>query len=72
MNSHGGGTCLLRVMKSRGMRWAGNVQACKFLVGKHETERGNLDDPDTHRRTILKWIIQKHGGMGQTDLSGPE
>jgi hypothetical protein len=48
------------------------VQACKVLVGKHEKERGNLEDPDTNRRKILKWILQKYGGMGQTDLSGQE
>jgi hypothetical protein len=57
-------------MKSRGMRRAGNVRACKVLVGKRETEKGNLEDPDTNRRKILKWILQKCGGMGQTDLSG--
>jgi hypothetical protein len=59
-------------MKSRGMRWAVNVQACKVLSGKREKERSNSEDPDTNRRTILKWILQKYGGMGQTDLSGQE
>jgi hypothetical protein len=44
----------------------------KVLVGKHETETCNLEDPDTNRRKILKRILQKYGGMGQTDLPGKE
>jgi len=44
------------------------VQACKVLVGKRETERSNLEDLDTNRRKILKMILQKCGGMGQSDL----
>jgi hypothetical protein len=28
--------------------------ACKVLVGKREKGRGNLEDPDTNRRKILK------------------
>jgi hypothetical protein len=44
----------------------------QFLVGKCEKERGNLEDPDTNRRTILKWVLQKCGWMQQTDLFGQE
>jgi len=32
------------------------VQACRVLVGKREKEIGNLEDPDTNSRKILKWI----------------
>jgi len=34
--------------------------------------RDNLEDPDTNRWKILKWILQIYGGMQQTDLSGQE
>jgi hypothetical protein len=48
------------------------VQKCGVLVGKREKQKSHLADPDTNRRIILKWILKKCGGMGQTDLPGLE
>jgi hypothetical protein len=53
---------IVRVVKSRRMRWARHVARIgeergvhKVLVGKPEAKRP-LGDPDVHGRTILRWI----------------
>jgi len=56
---------IFRVIKSRGMRWAGHVAR----VGRAELyieccwgnlrERDHLDDPDVDGRIILRWIFRK-------------
>jgi hypothetical protein len=54
---------IIRVIKSRRLRWAGHV-ACmeesrggyRVLVGKPEG-RGHLKDPGIDGRIILKWIL---------------
>ena len=56
---------IVRVVKSRRMRWAGHV-ACmgegrgvhRVLVGK-PTERAHWEDPDVDGRIILRWIFKK-------------
>jgi hypothetical protein len=56
---------IVRVVKSRRMRWAGHV-ACmgqgrgvyRVLVGKPE-ERDHWEGPDVDGITILKWIFRK-------------
>ena len=56
---------IVRVIKSRRMRWAGHVArmgerggACRILVGKPE---GNihLEDPGVDGRILLRWIFWK-------------
>jgi hypothetical protein len=56
---------IIRMMKSRRMRWAGNValkgekrNACKILVGKPERARP-LGRPRHRREDILKQIIER-------------
>jgi hypothetical protein len=58
-------TNVIRVIKSRRLRWAGCVVrkgekrgAYRVLVGKRE-ERDHLEDPDVHWKMILKWILKK-------------
>jgi hypothetical protein len=67
---------IIRVMKSRMMRWAVHVahmgerrNAYRVLVGKPERRR-RLRRPDMDGRTILKWIFEKLGwGMDWIDLA---
>ena len=55
---------IVRVIKSRGMRWAGHV-ACmgewrgvyRVLVGKPEV-KNHLGDPGVDGRIILRWIFR--------------
>jgi hypothetical protein len=54
---------IIRVIKSRRLRWAGHVarmgkrrDAYRALVGKPEG-RNHLEDPGIDRRIILKWIF---------------
>ena len=55
---------IIRVIKSRRLRWAGNVacmgerkSAYRALVGKLR-EGDHLKDPGINGRIILKWIIE--------------
>jgi len=56
---------IVRVIKSRKMRWAGHVARMgerrgvyRVLVGKPE-ERDLLEDPSLHGRIMLRWIFRK-------------
>ena len=60
---------IVRVVKSRRMRWAGHVARMvegrdvhRVLVGKPEGKRP-LGDPDADGRTILRWIFRKWEGV---------
>jgi hypothetical protein len=68
---------IVRVIKSRRMRWAGHVgrmgrgEACTgFLVGKTEGKRP-LEDLGVDGRIILSWIFRKWGcgGMDWIELA---
>ena len=61
---------IVRVIKSRIMRWAGHVArmgekrgAYRVLVRKPE-EKNHLLDQDVDGRIILRWIFRKWGGCG--------
>ena len=62
---------IVRVIKSRRMRWAWHVAhmrqrrgACRFLVGKPSL-KDHLESPDVDVRLILSWIFRKlHWGHG--------
>jgi hypothetical protein len=65
---------IIRVIKSRRMRWAGHVAhmgeergACRILVGRPEG-RNHVEDPDVDGRIILKWIFKKWDWGGWTGL----
>jgi len=56
---------ILRVIKSRRMRWTGHVPrmgerrgVCRYWWGNMK-ERDNLGDPSVDRRIILKWIFRR-------------
>jgi len=56
---------IVRVIKSRGMRWAGYVARMedrrgvyKVLMGKPEGKK-HLEDPRIDGRIILRWIFRK-------------
>jgi hypothetical protein len=56
---------IVRVIKSRRMRWAGHVACmgesrgvCRVLVGK-SGERNHLEDPGVDVTIILRWIFRK-------------
>ena len=60
---------IVRVVKSRRMRWAGHVARMgkgrgmhRVLVGKPEGKRP-LGDPDVDGRIILRWIFRKWEGV---------
>ena len=62
-------TNIVRVVKSRIMRWVGHVARMgegrgvhRVLVGKPEG-RGYWGDPDADGRTILRWIFRKWEGV---------
>jgi hypothetical protein len=59
---------IIRVIKSRRMRWAGHVARMaegrggyRVLVGRPEG-RNHLEDPGVDGRIILKWIFKKWDG----------
>ena len=60
---------IVRVVKSRRMRWAGHVASMgegrgvhRVLVGKPEGKRP-LGDPDVDGSIILRWIFRKGEGV---------
>jgi hypothetical protein len=61
---------IIRITKSRRMRWAGHVarmgekrNACRLLVGKPEGKRP-LEDQDVGGWIVLGWILERwDGGM---------
>ena len=60
---------IVRVVKSRRMRWAGHVPHMGEGRGVHRVlvgnlrERGHLGDPDVDGRIILRWIFRKWEGV---------
>jgi hypothetical protein len=67
---------IVRVVKSRRMRWAGHVARMgegrgmhRVLVGKLEVRRP-LGYPDVDGRIILRWIFRKWEGIVGTGWSG--
>ena len=56
---------IVRVVKSRRMRWAGHVACMGEGRGVHRVlvERGHWGDPDADGRTILRWIFRKWEGV---------
>jgi hypothetical protein len=66
---------IVRVVKSRRMRWAGHVARMgedkgvhRVLVGKPEGKRP-LGDQDVDGRIILRWILRKLEGVVGTGWS---
>ena len=66
---------IVRVVKSRRMRWVGHVARMgegrgvhMVLVGKPEGKRP-LGDPDADGRIILRWIFRKWEGVVRTGWS---
>jgi hypothetical protein len=59
---------IVRVVKSRRMRWAGHV-VCIGGRGVHrvlwgsQRERDHLGDPDVDGRIILRWMFRKLEGL---------
>jgi hypothetical protein len=60
-----GSPSIIRMMKSRRMRWAGHV-ACMGRRGMHigflwqsQKERDHYEDLDVGGRIILKWILER-------------
>jgi hypothetical protein len=63
---------VIRMIKSRRIRWAGHVaritekmNAYRILVGRPEGKR-QVGKPRHRCRIILKWIVEKHGGVAWT------
>ena len=66
---------IVRVIKSRRMRWAGHVTRMeegrgvhKVLMGKPDL-RGHWGDQDVDGRIILRWILRKWEGVVGTGWS---
>jgi len=77
LNDLYGSPNIVRVIKTRRMRWEGHVVHMgdrrgiyRVLVGKSEG-KSNLEDPGIDGRIILKWIFRKLdvGGMDRIDLA---
>ena len=66
---------IVRVVKSRRMRWAGHVARMGEDRGVHRVlvgnlrERGNWGDQDVDGRIILRWIFRKLEGVVGTGWS---
>jgi hypothetical protein len=67
---------IVRVIKSRGIRWVGHIASLRekrgvyrVMLGEPE-ERNRLGDPGVEGRIILKWIFRKWdvGGLDWIDL----
>ena len=60
---------ILRVVKSRRMRWAGHVarmgriEGCTGFWWRSLRERGHWGDQDVDGRIILRWIFRKLEGV---------
>ena len=60
---------IVRVVKSRRMRWAGHVARMGEGIDVHRVLGGNLKerdhwgDPDVDGRIILRWIFRKWEGV---------
>jgi len=67
---------IIRVIKSRRIRWVGHVAL--WWIGEVRTgfwwgnlrERDHLGDPDLDGKIILRWIFRKWNGEHGLDLSG--
>jgi hypothetical protein len=66
---------IVRVIKSRGMRWAGHVARMgegrgvyRVSVGRAEGKRP-LEDLDVGGRITLRWTLGRLGSMGRTGFS---
>ena len=67
---------IIRVIKSRRMRWMGlvgrmgeRIVACRVLMG-NLTEKYHLEDPGIDGRIILRWLFKKwDGGLDWIDLA---
>jgi len=64
---------IIRVIKLRRMRWAGNVAhvgesrgVYRILVGNRR-ERDRLEDPGVNGTIILRWIIRRWDGGYELD-----
>ena len=68
-------TNIVRVVKSRRMRWAGHVahmgkgEVCTGFWLGNLRERDHWGDPDVDGRIILRWIFRKWEGVVGTGLS---
>ena len=64
---------IVRVVKSRRMRWAGHVarmgEGCTEFWWGNVRERDHLGDPDADGRIILRWIFRKWAGVVRTGWS---
>jgi hypothetical protein len=66
---------IVRVVKSRRMRWAGHVARLVEERGVHRVlvgnlrERGRWGDPDVDGRIILRWMFRKLEGIVGTGWS---
>jgi hypothetical protein len=60
---------IVRVVKSRRMRWAGHVarmgeeRGCTGCWWGNLKERGRWEDPDVDGRIILRWMFRKLEGV---------
>jgi hypothetical protein len=61
---------IIRIIKSRRMRWAGHVARMgrrEMHIGywwENQKERDHWEDQDVGGRTILKWILDRMGWSG--------
>jgi len=65
---------IIRVIKSRRMRWAGHIARLGEMRGVYRVccgnlrERYHLEGPGICRRIILRWIFRKWDGRTWTEL----